>query len=138
MAEEIVVGKSREKKEDYDLITLVMICLGNPENTQVDILQMLDVLLSGKIQPIQKKQILESKFGIPMTRKMEGEAEKMCNFSDAIEENALERGRQEAVKNMADAIRNLMRNMNLSIEAAMDALGLPMEDRPEYRKLIEN
>lgn len=73
---------------------------------------------------------------------MEEEAEKMCNFSDAIEENALERGRQEerqeAVKNMADAIRNLMRNLNLSIEAAMDALGLPMEERPEYWKLIEN
>ena len=132
--EEPVVGSCHENPENYDLMTLIMICLGNPEMAGADILQMLDVLLSGSIQPKEKKDILESKFRIPMTRKMEGEAEKMCNLSDAIEEKAMEKGEK---KRSLESIRNLMKNLNLSLDAAMEALGLPEDERPEYRELLK-
>lgn len=55
----------------------------------------------------------------------------MCNLSDAIEERSKMNTRLES-------IRNLMKNLNLSLDAAMEALELPEDERPEYRELLKN
>ena len=58
----------------------------------------------------------------------------MCNLSDAIEEKAMEKGEK---KRSLESIRNLMKNLNLSLDAAMEALELPEDECPEYRELLK-
>ena len=148
--EENVIGTVKACTEEYDLMTLIMICLGEPGKAEADILQMLDVLLSDQIRPEAKKKILEQEFHIPMTKEMEGEVRKMCNLSDAIEERALERGKAEGRaegraeghtegrrESILESIRNLMKNLDLSLEEAMKALDLPEAERQEFQILLE-
>lgn len=49
---------------------------------------MLSVVLSSRISVEERKKILEDKYGIDMTIKMEREMNLMCNLSDRIEEKA--------------------------------------------------
>ena len=58
----------------------------------------------------------------------------MCNLSDAIEEKAMEKSKKNT---RLESIRNLMKNTGWTIEKAMEALGLPEDERPEYRKLLK-
>ena len=52
MKEENLVGMVTEEKEYYDLLTVVMICLGNSGKENYGrILKLLDVLLSGEKAP---------------------------------------------------------------------------------------
>jgi hypothetical protein len=45
---------------------------------------MLSTLLSDTLSVPRKKQVLESEYGLPMTREMEKEAHIMCNISAGI------------------------------------------------------
>ena len=57
LTENDIIGARRAKKEDYDLPCMVMIGLGDHENTQPGTtLKMLDVLFSKKLET-QKKQV---------------------------------------------------------------------------------
>lgn len=61
-----MVGDVQEKTEDYDLLSLVMIGLGDANEKNYDgILKLLGVLLSSKATPAEKKQILQDEFNIP-------------------------------------------------------------------------
>ena len=42
-------------------------------------------------------------------------------------------GKQEG---LAFALANLMKNQNISLEAAMKILGLPLSDRAQYAKMV--
>ncbi len=55
IVEEDMVGYVREPVRNYDLMTLLMICLGKPEDTDCDILKLLDVLLSNDIEVAEKR-----------------------------------------------------------------------------------
>lgn len=44
-----------------------------------------------------------------------------------------EEGRQEG---LALALANLMKNQNISLEAAMKILGLPLSERAQYAKMV--
>ena len=78
------LGKSR-----YDLLEIVMICLGNEEDdTDSELIGMLNVLLSNKINVQDKKKILEDRFGIKFTMKLDKEMRLMCNLSDLVFEEA--------------------------------------------------
>ena len=54
----------------------------------------------------------------------------MCNLSDSIEQKGIE-------KALLRSIQNLMKNLKLSIEQAMTALGVPEADREKYAKMIK-
>lgn len=72
--ETAVIGESREKKENYDLMTIAMICLGGPKDGNYDgLLKMLDVLLTDKKDVGIKKKILQDEFDIAMTETLESE-----------------------------------------------------------------
>ena len=65
ITEECMVGEEKEKKENYDLMTAVIICLGDSENEHYSgIIKLLDVLLSDEQDPQKKKHILEEDFYI--------------------------------------------------------------------------
>ena len=125
MQEEHVYGTVTEYRQHYDLMTVVMICLGEAEkqgeiedgvketdilpgkteaarNAQAALLRLLNVLFSVSLPPEEKSRILEEEFQIPKRKEMEEEMIMMGNLGQGIEDRALarglERGRQEGVE----------------------------------------
>ena len=87
------VGKVIEKEEYYDLMSAITVCLGkNEDETEHELLRLLDVLLSSDKKAKEKKEILENEFQIPMIVKMEAAVEHMCNLSDGVEQKGIEKG----------------------------------------------
>lgn len=80
----------------YDLMSAIMVCLGDKSNNDGTALhEMLSVLLSEKIRPQEKADILDREYNIPMER---GDVEKMCNLSDIIEEKGIEKGTEKSME----------------------------------------
>ena len=137
MSEENLVGEAKEKKENYDLLTAVMICLGDPEGDNYGgILKLLEVLLSSGKGPEEKKKILQEEFDIRMTRKLESEVSDVCNLSKGVEQKGItigiERGTMQAIENLMDTLK-------LTVEQAMAALKIPENEQIKYiTRLKEN
>lgn len=141
ITEECMVGE--EKKENYDLMTAVIICLGDSENEHYSgIIKLLDVLLSDEQDPQKKKHILEEDFSVKMTRDLEREVSLMCNLSKGIEDRGMEKGLEQGLEQgmehgFLSSIRNLMETMSWSSGQAMDALKIPRENRERYEQLLK-
>lgn len=132
MEPEHLVGNAEYGKMNYDMATVIMVCLGDTERKEKDILRLLRILLSPEIQPGFKKQVLEEEYGIPMTMAMEKEAENMCNIGRGIavkyEEKGLEKGRKEGLYSVVK--RMLKRGR--SVQDIVDDTGV---SEAEVRKL---
>ncbi|MGO5489929.1 MULTISPECIES: hypothetical protein [unclassified Acidaminococcus] len=76
---------------------MMMICLGQPDSRQEDIIHLLSVLLSTEMDPDVKKDILEREYNIPMTVEMKKEAETMCGIGHAIARKNLEKGMEQGL-----------------------------------------
>ena len=83
---------------NYDMMSMIMIGLGQPDRRQEDIIHLLSVLLSTEMDPDEKKQILEREYDIPMTVEMKEEAETMCGIGHAIARKNLEEGMQKGMQ----------------------------------------
>ena len=96
MTEEPILGEPYVKEKAYDLEQVVVLNLGDAgSRTDSDILNLLNTYFSNKVQPDEKKRVLDEKFNIAMTKKMEEEVNLMCNLSSAIEQKGREEGREE-------------------------------------------
>jgi len=88
---EDVVGKLSVPVRDYDIMTMVMICLGGEKSKDYKgILKLLDVLFSKEKNAKEKKYVLEHEFGIEMTKQMEKEVHVVCNLSEGLVEEVTE------------------------------------------------
>ena len=153
--EENLVGMVKDKKANYDLMSVIMVYLGSEQHDNYNgVLKLLNVLLSTKTNVQEKKQILEEDFQIQMTQKLESEVSVMCNLSKGVMEQALEEGLAKGIaeglargieeglaKGMAKGIEeglakgieeerknsiiSVMKNMKLSLEEAMSVLNIP-------------
>lgn len=134
ICEENIIGNAKEKVRNYDLMTVLMLCLGTPEDKNYEgILKLLEVLLSSKMEAWKKKKILKEDFGIAMTSEMESEASAMCNLSELVERQGIEKGIEKGVWNAnLEAIKNLMATLKLTAKQAMDALKIPVEEQEKY------
>jgi hypothetical protein len=93
ITEENLVGNAVLDVRHYDLLTAVMVCLGNPDAADDgSVLRLLDVIVSEKMNAGEKMQLLENDFQIPMTREIEGKVSEMCNVSQGIFEKGVEEG----------------------------------------------
>ena len=130
------VGNVKEKEEYYDLINVVMICLGE-EETSNKLLCLLDVLLSSDRKAKEKKSILESEFKISMTERMEEEVAYMCNLSDGVENKGIQKGIKIGIEQ--EYIRLIQKKLekNKSVEQIADELELSVEDVLKYICLLE-
>ena len=79
------------------MVSMMMICLGQPDHKQEDIIHLLSVLLSTEMDPDVKKEILEREYVIPMTIEMKKEAETMCGIGHAIARKNLEKGMEQGL-----------------------------------------
>lgn len=151
LAEEQLVGEAREPVQNYDLLSIILLCLGGPESENYKgILRMLDVLLSSEIKEGQKRKILQEDYQIPMTKTIDREVSMMCNLSKGVEERGLakgmerglaqgiERGRAEGrTDGILSSLHSLMETLGLSAEQAMAALKIPEGERQKYLDLMK-
>ena len=141
-----LVGDVKESKENYDLMTAVMICLGNDKGKNYDrVLKLLEVLLSSTTPTDRKKQILQNDFKIKMTQKLDEEVSAMCNISDGVEARGIAKGiakgmaqgmAQGIESNTINSIKNLMKNLRFTAEQAMAALNVPEPEYDKYKILL--
>ena len=121
------VGEVSENKENYDLISVLFICLGGSEDKNYDgVIKLLDVLLSTEINPEEKKRVLKEEFDVLMTKEMESEAINMCNLSQGVEDRA-------TLKNLI----SLMKNTGMSLEECMDALDISPQTREYFKEKVD-
>ena len=109
---------------NYDMVSMMMICLGQPDHRQEDIIHLLSVLLSTKMDPDVKKEILEREYDIPMTIEMKKEAETMCGIGHAIARKNLEKGIEQGIEKGLEKGRMEEREANI---VAMLKEKIPME-----------
>jgi hypothetical protein len=92
MIKEDIYGRTDVLSINYDLMEVVIINLGDVEKeSELEILNLLNVLFSPSMSSKKKKEILSNDFNIAMTQELESEVQNMCNLSDGI----FELGRQE-------------------------------------------
>ena len=119
-----MVGNAKYGKMNYDMVSMMMICLGQPDHRQEDIIHLLSVLLSTKMDPDVKKEILEREYDIPMTIEMKKEAETMCGIGHAIARKNLEKGIEQGIEKGLEKGRMEEREANI---VAMLKEKIPME-----------
>lgn len=131
LVEEHLVGDGKEPVRNYDLLSIIMVCLGGPNGANYDgVLRMLDVLLSSETSEAEKRNILQDDYDIQMTQTMEREVSVMCNLSKGVEEKGIAKG-------ILSSIKNLVKNMDVSVEQAMSVLEIPEAERQKYMDLLE-
>ena len=98
MVEEPILGEPYVNEKAYDLEEVIVLNLGEAgSETDSDILNLLNTYFSNKVLPDEKKRVLDEKFNIAMTKKMEEEVNLMCNLSSAIEQKGREEGKFETM-----------------------------------------
>ena len=147
LVEENLIGNVKEPVRNYDLLSVVMVCLGGADDENDNgVLKLLNVLLSPTAGEAKKREVLENDFGIPMTETLEAEVRQMCNLSQNVMELGIEKGIEQGIEKgiekgkiegLLASIRSLMANTGWPLEKAMEILGVPETDRPKYAGLLQ-
>ena len=97
--EDIIYGESYTKEENYDLMEVVVLNLGDADkSSDLEILDLLNVLFSATTTPEEKKQRLNDEFEIAMTVEFESEVQEMCNLSKALVEQGIKQGIKQGIE----------------------------------------
>jgi len=138
MKKEYLFGQAKGLVQNCDLLSVVMICLGDPNKAKYDsLLRLLDVLFSMEMKKREKRDILENDFGIPMTQTLDEGVSNMCNCQ-GVEARGIAKGIAQgtaqgivtgATEKALSNIQSLMKNMGISVEQAMNWLDVSEEDR---------
>ena len=113
-----------------------------------NLIKFLGVLFQNELSAREKKDILERDFNIPMTETFESEVDDMCNLSQGVAEEAMqkgiEKGRQEGIQKGIEqglqqgrihALIELVNDGVLTIEKATEKAGMSVE---EFRNAMKN
>jgi len=123
----------------YDLMELVMVCLGRPETAVkgTELHQLLNTVLSEDLTPQEKQKIMKEEYDIVTTVELEGGLAKMCNLSEYIEEKAIEKGLQKGLqqgieqgieKGIYITLVSLVKQGIITMEKAAKEAGVPVEE----------
>ena len=144
LTEELLHGCFHENVKNYDLMTIILLYLGEGEMSH-DLLKMLHLIFLDLLKTEQKEAILLDDYGIKLTRDMREEMERMGGLMQPAVDMAVKKIVNETVKkavaekeekDMLTSIRNLMDSMKWSAQQAMDALKIPESEQPKYAALI--
>lgn len=133
ITKEDIVGNADSNLEDYDLLEMVILRLGNKE-TEHYLLGMLTTLFWKKMSAEKRIAELEENYGIPMRRELEKEVKDMCTYSAAIRERAEREGRREGLKEGQNKINNLYQR--LKADGRMDDLIRAIDDLDYQSQLL--
>lgn len=131
LKEQNIIGEAKYNFKDYDLLDIVMVCLGQRDSENYkNCLKLIEVITSSDLSAQERLDIMKNDFNIKITKNIEEEVTSMCNVSYGIERRGIE-------KNTVTLLKNVMNNLHLTLEQAMKALGIPESDYPKYRSLVE-
>ena len=86
MREENLVGQTQAPREDYDLLTSILICLGEKQYTELKgLLRMLNLVLLDNVSPESKTKTLKEEFHVHVTPHLEKGVVEMCNLCEGVE-----------------------------------------------------
>ncbi|MCD7854559.1 MAG: hypothetical protein LUG66_02955 [Clostridiales bacterium] len=147
MKEQNIVGNAKYNFKDYDLLDIVMVCLGKRDSEDYKgVLKLLDVLTASDMSPETRLEVMNRDFKIKITKNIEEEVTSMCNISYGIERRALNRGKAEGKiegkiegkeETLVGTIKKLMKNLGIGIDQAMKLVEIPESDYAKYRSLVE-
>lgn len=147
LVEEHLVGRAKEEGKNYDLLSIIMLCLGGPNREHYEgVIRMLDILLGSENSVAEKRKILQDEYDIEMTHAIDKEVSVMCNLSEGVLAKGLERGiargleqgrAEGAAENTLASIKNLVKNLGISVEKAMSILEVPKAERQKYLDLLK-
>lgn len=162
IGESNLYGHVERKKQNYDLMTVVIICLGkvaevdqkeslicyqgNPEEMghkqrefirdAKELLKLLDIIFVEKMETEEKLSLIEEQFGIVMRKKMEGQVNDMCTIGEAMALKAIREGLQQGIQQgRSDTRREMVLNMKgkgLSIENIALYTEIPINEVIDY------
>lgn len=128
-----LIGSYKEPPEHYDLMTVVMLCLGKSSgqeqsDLESQVIELLTVLFSEELDTDTKKMYLENKYHIPMTAETETEADNMCSYSDYIEQRGIEKG----IETLLGTCRKLHISRELVFEQLISSYAMTPENAEAY------
>ena len=134
---ETIIGNAVEAPENYDLINIVMVCLGKMEEwNDNNLIKFLGVLFQNELSAREKKDILERDFNIPMTETFESEVDDMCNLSQGVAEEAMQKGIEQGLQQgRTHTLIELVNDGVLTIEKAAEKASMSVE---EFRNAMKN
>ena len=144
--EESLVGNMKAKPAHYDLLSVVMICLGKKQYTELEgLLRLLNIIfVDNNLTKRQKIRKLSNEFSIKMTPSLERGVKKMCNLSEGVERRGIEKGMARGLKQgMARGLeQGIARGLTegreqMATDMALDMLrdNKPMEEVIKYTRL---
>ena len=93
LTEKHLIGHTQAERSHYDLINIVLVCLGSKSHKQLNgILRLLNMLLLDNISSQEKNELLMNEFNVMMTPHLEKGVAAMCNLSEGIEKRGEKRG----------------------------------------------
>ncbi len=143
MTEKHLLHRHKAGKQSYDLLSVVMIYLGDDRvrDRLINLLQLLfrNTVLSGR----QREALLENRYQVFLTSETREELNTMCNLSEGIVDRVtaeVTKNVTESVtlKNRIESVRNLMLTTGWQVEQAMAALRIPESMWPGIRKALAN
>ena len=134
MAEENLIGKIKAPRQNYDLLDVVMICLGKKKYTELTgLLSLLNMALLDNLSSSEKRRILKTEFDVEITPELEKGVDDMCNLSAGIERKGIEQGMELGENRLAKLISHLLSiGKNDEIKAATESEHLRSELYKKY------
>ena len=130
---EKIYGKIPQDKIDkmkYDLLEVVLVYISSEEDRNKDELcGMLQFLLNKNLSIEERLEELEKGYQVKKTAQLVKEVKGMCDYSVGIIRSTQE---EDALKH----ISSLMKKTGWSLEEAMDALEIPIEEKAKYEELL--
>lgn len=84
--EENLIGQSQAPREDYDLLTPILICLGSKQYSELrGLLKMLNLVLLDDLSSNDKVKKLAQEFDVEVTPHLTKGVDEMCNLSEGVE-----------------------------------------------------
>ncbi len=144
LQEENIVGQAKAAREDYDLLTPILVCLGSERYTELTgLLRMLNLVLIDSVDSTERLRTLENEFDVKVTPHLERGVAKMCNLSEGVERRGINRGiaigeargitigeaRGITIgkeNNMLAVACNMLNRQKYSLDEIADISGLPL------------
>ena len=145
MKEEHLLHRYKANQKSYDLLNVVMIYLSDEKvrNRLIGLLQLL--FRKENMSGDERNEILKEKYNIHLTEEQREELNTMCNLSEGIVDRVTEKVTKSVTDSVTksvkrsdaiESVRNVMVNLRLDINQAMDALNVPTEMRADVRKAL--
>lgn len=162
LTEKNLVGEAKEPVANYDLLSVVMLCLGGRDKLNYDgIIRLLDVLLSNDVDETEKRNVLSGDYNIPMNQSIDQEVSTMSNLGQGVLAKGFAKGVAEGraageaegkamgivegraegrvegrTEGRIDSIKALMETLGLTLDQAMAALKIPESEKEKYINLV--